>query len=208
MTPHRFAITGGIGSGKSSVGRLLASYCPAPLIDIDQCCRSLLEIDQPGWLALRDRFGGEFLHADGRIDRVELRRRLFADARLRQEVDRLIHPLARESLRREVAKRHEALVLIEIPLLYEAGWRREVDEVLVVYARRGMRCCRIMERDQVTRRQAAVAIAAQMPLEEKAALAEYVIDNSGPWSLTRDLVVSFGQKLSARVPGDAGQEKA
>ena len=208
MIPHRVGITGGIGSGKSSVGRLLASYCLAPLIDIDQCCRHLLEIDQPGWHALRGQFGEAFSLADGRIDRIALRGRLFADALFRQQVDGLLHPLAREALHREVAGRQAELILIEIPLLYEAGWRQEVDEVLVVYARRGVRCCRIMQRDGVTRRQATLAIAAQMSLAEKAALAEHLIDNSGPWSMTRDLTVSLGKALSTRFSRSSGQEKA
>ena len=208
MTPHRIGITGGIGSGKSSVSRLLASYCLIPLVDIDQCCRQLLEINQPGWQALRDRFGEAFLQADGRIDRSALRGNLFADKLFRQEVDGLLHPLARAALHREVTSRQAELMLIEIPLLYEAGWRQEVDEVLVVYARRGVRCCRIMQRDGVTRQQASRAIAAQMPLAEKAARAELVIDNSGSWSMTRDFTVALGKTLSERFPRSSGQEKA
>ena len=208
MKSHLLGITGGIGSGKSSVGRLLASYCLIPLIDVDQCCRHLLEIEQPGWLALRERFGDAFLLADGRIDRVGLRRQLFADRSLRQQVDSLLHPLARKAMRRETANRGEPLILVEIPLLYEAGWRDEVSEVLVVYARRGARCCRIMRRDKVGRRQAAQAIASQMSLEEKAARAEYVLDNSGSWTATRDRVIALGRELTERFSPASGQESA
>ena len=208
MKPRLLGITGGIGSGKSSVGRLLASYCLAPLIDLDQCCRHLLEVGQPGWLALRDRFGGTFLAADGQLDRAGLRCRLFADKPFRLQVDGLLHPLAREAMHREVASRQAELVFIEIPLLYEVGWRDEVDQVLVVYARRGARCCRIMQRDGVGRRQAALAMASQMSLEEKAARAEFVIDNSGPRSVTRDRTVALGRVLSGRFSSDHGQESA
>ena len=208
MKSHLLGITGGIGSGKSCVGRLLASYCLTPLIDVDQCCRHLLEMEQPGWLALRKRFGDTFLLADGRIDRVGLRRQLFADRSLRQQVDGLLHPLAREAMRRETANRREPLILVEIPLLYEAGWGDEVSEVLVVYARRGARCCRIMRRDKVGRRQAAQAIASQMSLEEKAARAEYVIDNSGSWTVTRDRVIALGRELTERFSPACGQESA
>ena len=193
-------ITGGIGSGKSSVGRLLAGYCLAPLVDVDQCCRNLLEVDQPGWLALRHALGDQFFHPDGRLDRIALRRRLFTDDRIRGQVDALIHPLAREAMRVEVCRQGNPLVLVEIPLLYEAGWQNDVDAVLVVYARRGARCCRIMRRDGVLRREAARAIAAQMSLGDKAARADYVIDNSGPWRVTRTRVISLGNALSERFP--------
>ena len=199
MKPLILGITGGIGSGKSCVGRLLASYCLAPLIDVDQCCRHLLEIGQPGWRALHAVFDQAFFQPDGAVDRAALRQRIFEDTDIRRQVDGLLHPLALEALRTQVGHQRSRLILVEIPLLYEAGWRDEVDEVLVVYARRGARCRRIMRRDEVTRREAALAIAAQMRLEDKAARAELVIDNSGRWLESRTQVISLGDALSRRV---------
>ena len=199
MKPFVLGITGGIGSGKSCVGRLLASYCSAPLIDVDQCCRHLLEIDQPGWHALRSVFGRIFFQPDGSVDRETLRRRIFEDAEIRRQVDNILHPLARGEFRMQINRRHSRLILAEIPLLYEAGWRDEVDEVLVVYARRVARCCRIMRRDKVTRLEAVRAIDAQMSLEKKAARAELVIDNSGRWAESRIRVISLGEDLSLRI---------
>lgn len=201
MPPFLLGVTGGIGSGKSCVSRLLASYCLAPLIDIDQCCRNLLDVGQPGWLALRENFGNAFLLPDQRIDRVALRNRLFAEADFRARIDDLLHPLAREIMEAEVGKVNKPLVLVEIPLLYEAGWHGMVGAVLVVYARRGRQCCRIMERDGVSRRKAAQAIASQMDLGAKAKLADYCIDNSGRWSETRIEVVRLGDALGERFPG-------
>jgi len=95
MNPFVIGITGGIGSGKSCVSRLLASYCLAPLVDIDQCCRHLLEIEQPGWCALRTVFGEIFLHSDGTIDRAALRRAIFEDSSIRRQVDAVLHLLSR-----------------------------------------------------------------------------------------------------------------
>lgn len=201
MKTFLLGITGGIGSGKSSVSRLLASYCRTPLVDIDRCCRQLLERDQPGWLALRSAFGDTFFLQNGELDRVALRERIFRDADVRRQVDALLHPLAREIMRREVTGARDPLVLIDIPLLYEAGWQTDVDAVLVVYARRGAQCCRIMRRDGVSRRKAVRAIAAQMNLAEKAKLADFVIDNSGAWSVTREQVIALGNQLSERFPG-------
>jgi dephospho-CoA kinase len=198
MSPFVLGITGGIGSGKSCVSRLLASYCLVPLIDVDQCCRHLLDTNQPGWLALRSEFGELFFREDGTVDRVALRERIFNDAETRRQVDALLHPLAREAMREQVGLQQAPLILVEIPLLYEAGWQGEVDAVLLVFARRGAQCCRIMRRDGVSRRAASQAIAAQMNLKEKAERAEYVIDNSGAWASTRAQVVSLGNKLSER----------
>jgi len=198
MSSFVLGITGGIGSGKSCVSRLLASYCLIPLIDVDQCCRHLLDINQPGWLALRSVFGEALFLENNAIDRVALRERIFNDAELRRQVDALLHPLARKAMREQVGLQRAPLILVEIPLLYEAGWQGEVDAVLVVFARRGAQCCRIMRRDGVSRRAAAQAIDAQMSLKEKANRAEYVIDNGGTWASTRAQVVSLGNELSER----------
>ncbi|ADW18616.1 dephospho-CoA kinase [Desulfobulbus propionicus DSM 2032] len=200
MQPFLLGITGGIGSGKSCVSRLLASYCLAPLIDVDQCCRHLLDIDQPGWLALRAAFGNAFLRPSGELDRVALRERLFSEPQFRQQVDGLLHPLARAAMHRAVASHRHALILVEVPLLYEAGWDNEMQAVLVVYARRGVQCCRIMQRDGVSRHKAAQAVAAQMDLREKAKRADYCIDNSGAWTRTRLQVIALGDKLSECFP--------
>ena len=196
MTQMVLGITGGIASGKSAVSRLLACYCLAPLIDLDQCCRHLLEVNQGGWLALRHHFGDMFFRDSGEVNRTLLRETIFSDTVIRQQVDRLLHPLARAAMRQQRAGIDSELILVEIPLLYEAGWEPEVDAVLVVYARPGAQCCRVMRRDGVSRREAVQAVAAQMKLAEKARRAEYVIDNSGSWSVTRDQVIALGRRLS------------
>jgi dephospho-CoA kinase len=191
-------VTGGIGSGKSWVSQSLARYCRVPFVDVDQCCRNLLEIDQPGWLALRAVFGDDFFLPDGAVDRAALRARLFSEEEIRRQVDALLHPLAREAMRFEVATCAAPLVLVEIPLLYEAGWQSDVDAVLVVYARKGAQCCRIMRRDGVSRRKATQAIAAQMDLRKKAKRADFVIDNSGSWATTQEQIVALGNTLCER----------
>lgn len=201
MPPFLLGITGGIGSGKSAVSRLLAAYCLKPLVDVDQCCRHLLDVGQPGWQALYDHFGARFLQADRSVHRALLRDRLFADPDFRHRIDSLLHPLAREALAREAQQTPATAVLVEIPLLYEAGWQSDVDAVLVVYARKGRQCRRIMQRDGVSRRQAAQAIASQMPLATKAAQADYCIDNSGSWVRTRADVVRLGNALCEGFPG-------
>jgi dephospho-CoA kinase len=198
LKPYLLGVTGGIATGKSSVSRLLSSYCQVPLVDVDQCCKHLLELHQPGWLALRAELGGSFFMRTGELDRSALRERIFADADFRRQVDAILHPLAREAMRRKVSLCKEPWVLVEIPLLYEAGWQNDVDAVLVVYSRRGAQCCRIMRRDGGTRKMAIQAITAQMNLKEKLKRADFVIDNSGKWSSTQEQVIALGIQLSER----------
>ena len=190
-------ITGGIGSGKSSVSRLLSSYCLAPLIDLDQCCRHLLDRGQAGWQVLHEAFGATYELANGSIDRRKLREEIFRDAGIRRRVDSLLHPLALSLMHEQInAVQHEThLVLVEIPLLYEAAWHMQVDTVLVVYARRAVQCCRLMRRDGVDRRQARRALSTQLDLGKKARMADYVIDNSRNWLETRRAVVALGDTL-------------
>ena len=195
MKQFILGITGGIGSGKSTVSRLLASYCLAPVIDLDQCCRDLLTVDRPGWLALRQHLGSMFFLDSGEVDRKVLRERIFADADFRRQVEGVLHPLVRTIMRAELGRHHSELILIEIPLLYEVGWQGEVNGVLVVYARPGVQCCRIMRRDGASRRNATLAIASQQKLSEKAKRADYVIDNSGSWVATRDQVIGLAHQL-------------
>ena len=208
MKSYLLGVTGGIASGKSSVSRLLSSYCKVPLVDVDQCCRRLLELNQSGWLALRAVLGNSFFLQSGELDRSALRDHLFGDADFRRQVDAVLHPLAREAMQREVALCKAPFVLVEIPLLYEADWQCDVDAVLVVFARRGAQCCRIMRRDGVVRKKAIQAIAAQMNLGEKAKRADFLIDNSGRWSTTRELVIALGVQLSERFPERFCQESA
>ena len=114
MKSYLLGVTGGIASGKSSVSRLLSSYCQASLVDVDQCCRRLLELYQPGWFALRAALGDSFFLQSGELDRSALRDHIFSDADCRRRVDAILHPLAREAMYREMALCKTPLVLVEI----------------------------------------------------------------------------------------------
>ncbi|MCI5150721.1 MAG: dephospho-CoA kinase [Candidatus Electrothrix sp. MAN1_4] len=177
------AITGGIGSGKSRVSSFLAQEYNLPLINIDHVCRELLQPGKAGWLALRSLLPKTYFNTSGELNRQHFRQQLFTDSALRDRVDATLHPLARQEMKNRIA-RFQGPILVEIPLLFEAGWQDDVDVILVVYADEDIRIQRIMERDNVTEEQAQHAVAAQQCLREKAASADYVIDNSGSWEQT------------------------
>ncbi len=187
-------ITGGIGSGKSRVTACLAELCRFPVIDLDRICRQLLEVGNPGWHALRRLPQVPLTAPGGPIDRAAFRRALFADSDLRRRVDDLLHPLARSAMADRLT-RLRGTVLVEIPLLFEAGWQDEVDLIVVVWADRETRCRRIVARDGVSMEEACRAVAAQQSLSEKARLAHQVIDNSGSWQKTRRRIRRFAHSL-------------
>lgn len=177
------ALTGGIGSGKSSVAAYLAGH-GWRVLDADLASRQLVAPGEAGWRALREEFGASYFQADGTLDRPRLRRAIFADERLRLRVNAILHPLVRAELARQVAAAEGAPKLLEIPLLFETGWQDDFAAVLVVFADEESCLARIMARDGVSRSQALAALAAQIPLATKAGWADYLIDNSGDWSDT------------------------
>jgi len=184
------AITGGMGSGKSSVAAYLCEIGGARGLNADTLCRQLLEPEAAGWLAVRKAFGERFFLTDQHIDRPLLRKVLFEDHEFRREINTLLHPLVRNEItfciEKEVGYLAEAQArfVVEVPLLYEAHWEHDFSQIVVAYADEKVCIRRIMLRDRISEAEAKKAIATQMPLSHKALLADHVIDNSGAWSDT------------------------
>lgn len=189
-------ITGGIGAGKSTVSRFWSRYMGLPLVDIDAVCRKLLEKGQAGWQVLRRNLDSSCFTADGTLDRRRLRRRLFADNDLRRHVNSLIHPLAGKAMQGLAADCPEKMMLVDVPLLFEAHWQDRFHGTVVVYADKAVRCRRIVSRDGVDPEEAVRSITAQMPLAEKVLLADHVIENGGCWLTARIQVVHLARLLA------------
>jgi dephospho-CoA kinase len=178
-------ITGGMGSGKSAVATLLQKRLHSTFIDADVICRELLAPGAAGWLSFRESFGPAYFNPDQSINRSLLRRLIFSEEEARLRLNRLLHPLAREEIGRQMENAPESrCFLVEIPLLYEAGWQAELDRIVVVYACQDRCRKRLMKRDLISEQEAEKAMASQWPLTNKALLADHVIDNSGPWAFT------------------------
>lgn len=180
------AITGGMGAGKSVVSSFLAKRLGWKLLSADSVCRNLLAHGAEGWKAFVGIFGKEYTDEKGEIVRSRLRRQIFEDNALRQELEAILHPLARQEIQRQAAKSNKSgeSVLVEVPLLFEAGWQDDFDKVIVVYAASAVCLARICRRDGVSSAEARKGLAVQMPLGEKAMAADFVVDNSGSWSGT------------------------
>lgn len=191
-------LTGGIASGKSTVAALLVNE-GAFLIDTDVLSRLVVEPGTPGWKDLVKFFGREILASDGTIDRTALGAIVFSDQDKRTKLEALIHPrIAAEKSARlaEIFREHgEAIVVIDMPLLFEVKREHTVDKVLVVYVSARTQISRLMRRDGYTEEDAAKRIAAQMPIEDKVARAHYVINNEGSAQYTARQAKQVFRKL-------------
>lgn len=182
----KVAITGGIGSGKSSVAAVLAGLLSAELFSADQVCHQLMLPGASGWQGVVTAWGKRFLNADGTINRGILRDAVFRNETLRHRLEAVLHPLIRSTLKHDMAAvdNRGGVSVVEVPLLYEVQWQDEFDAVTVVYAPEAVCIARVCGRDGLDAEEAGRIFQAQMPLEEKAALAAYVVDNSGLWAQT------------------------
>jgi dephospho-CoA kinase len=179
-------LTGGIGSGKSMVASMFAQL-GADVIDADQLAREVVEPGQPALEEIAKAFGQDILLRDGRLDRGKLARIIFADPVARGTLNAITHPRIRERMDAEITARRSrrGVLVVDIPLLYENDRTRAVETVIVVWVDPKTQLRRLQERDGLSVEEARQRIAAQMPLDEKRARADVVIDNSGSRESTR-----------------------
>lgn len=188
-------LTGGLATGKSTAARMFRG-CGAVVLDADQLARQALEPGRPAWRDLRRAFGPQVLTADGTVDRAALARLVFADRAKLRRLNAIVHPrVAREQARltREAAARDSsAVVVYDVPLLFEAGLDRKVDAIVVVTASRRRQVERLLLRNGFGRAEALRRIRAQMPLARKAARADYLLDGTKPLrELRRDVAALY-----------------
>jgi dephospho-CoA kinase len=174
----RIGLTGGIGSGKSSVSALLAER-GARVVDADVLAREVVEPGTPGLAAIAEAFGPGVLTPDGALDRPALAAVVFADPDARRTLDGIVHPLVRaRAIELITAMPADAVVVQDIPLLVETGQAPSFDLVLVVEAGLETRVARLVGRG-VSEQDARARIAAQATDAERRAVADVVLDNNG-----------------------------
>ena len=174
----RIGLTGGIGSGKSTVSALLAAR-GAVVIDADRIAREVVEPGTPGLAAVVDAFGEQVLQDDGSLDRPALAAVVFADPEARRKLDGIVHPLVRaRATELAAAVPGDAVVVHDVPLLVETGQAGSYDVVLVVRADPEVRVRRLVQRG-LTEEDARARIAAQATDEQRRAVADVVLDNDG-----------------------------
>ncbi len=194
-------LTGGIASGKSLVSSFLREL-GAVVIDADLIAREVVAPGQPALAMIVEAFGPGILRPDGSLDRKALGALVFADPDLRKKLEEITHPFIIARIKEELARLAEScpdgVVVLDAPLLFEAGLEGLVDEVWVVYVDAATQLARLMSRDGLTRAEAEQRLAAQIPLAEKARRADRVIDNSGTPEATRAQVNRLWRELQER----------
>lgn len=197
-------LTGGIASGKSSVAKLLSAE-GAEVIDADLLARQAVQPGRAAYTAVVSAFGPKVVGADGQLDRQRLGALVFADEVRRKQLEGLIHPYVREETekqRAEIARRRpEALIVLDVPLLFESEMDRGLAEIVVVYVPRDVQLERLMRRDGLSESDARARIAAQLDLEIKRRRATRVIDNGGSREETRRQVAALYQDLVGKNSG-------
>ncbi len=207
MTPPRpfllVGLTGGIATGKSTVANLLRDL-GAEIIDADVLAREVVEPGEPALDEIVAEFGRGVLEPTGRLDRKALGAIVFAEPERRRTLEAITHPRIRERFQRGLdalaARDFPGLVFFDAAVMIESGNYRNMDRLVVVVADEPTQIARLMARDGVDREEALRKIRSQMPLAEKAKLADYVIDNSGEPAATAARVRAVHQALLA----DAG----
>lgn len=195
-------LTGGYGTGKSTVTKMLAAH-GAIVIDADILAREVVEPGTPGFAEVVEYFGSEALHSNGRLDRHALAEIVFSDAIKRAKLNEIIHPRVFDRMVGEVAEWAEAggVVILDIPLLFESGTRGpEMVQRIVVVSSSEENALKRLATKGVNEQDARARIAAQMPLSEKVALADHVLHNDGTQEELQAQVDSLWTELEAAVP--------
>ena len=181
-------LTGGIGSGKSAVAEMFREE-GAEVIDFDHLARLVVEPGKPAWRDIVDYFGPRILSSDKTLNRSGLAEIAFSDEESRKALEGFTHPRILEKrdalLERIKGKDPLSVVVIDFPLLFELGLRNGLDEVILVYVPREVQIERAANRNNLSREAVEKRLNAQMPIEEKRSLSDYVIDNQGSLTETR-----------------------
>jgi dephospho-CoA kinase len=191
-------VTGGIASGKTTVARMLEEL-GAPIIDFDLLARQVAAPGEPAFQEIVAYFGEGVVGEDGRLDRKRLSGIVFQNPDQRRILEGMTHPRILEAFRdriRQLAQEDPgAVVQAVVPLLFEVGLDPLVHKILVVYVSPDTQIQRLMRRDGIGREEARRILDAQMPIDEKAARADFVIHNEGGLDETRKQVTALWQQL-------------
>jgi dephospho-CoA kinase len=172
-------VTGGIGSGKSTVCRVFTDRHGIVVIDADQVAREVVEPGTPALAAIVAAFGAEVVGTDGRLDRARLRGIVFADPARRAELEAITHPAIRAGMRAHVEAVTGAYCMLGIPLLAEGGRNDLIDRVLVVDCPEALQVARVRARDHLTEAEVAAIMRTQASREARLRIADDVVVNDG-----------------------------
>ncbi|PGL69167.1 dephospho-CoA kinase [Bacillus sp. AFS055030] len=192
-----FGLTGSIASGKSTVSNFLKEL-NVPIVDADVIAKEVVEIGQPAYKQIVEAFGSEILLDSGEINRPLLGSIIFNNKEKRLQLNEIVHPEVRRVMKEQAdryIKQGEPLVILDIPLLYEGNSIELVEKVIVVTVSEENQLKRLMKRNGLSKEDALLRIASQIPVKEKEARADYVINNNGDIEDTKKQVKDLLNKI-------------
>ncbi len=181
QSQRRIGLTGGIASGKSSVGEYLKDNKALPIIDADLYARQALAPESIYTKIVIERYGKAICtEAPSSINRSALSKIIFSDAEEKQWLENLLHPIIRKNIKKEISKHsHSKIVVLIIPLLFETNFSELCNETWLVYCNPEQQLKRLMVRNNINKDDASAIIKTQLPLDIKKKLADHVIFNNG-----------------------------
>ena len=189
----QICVTGSMGSGKSRVAQFLADYLYLPYIDVDEIARVIMAPDEAG-LRLVGEYNPGYLREDGSLNRSLLRNDIFTSAKVKEDIDGLLHPLIYTVLKTRMQIENKRTI-IEIPLVFETKWDVLFETIIVVSADKKTCLKRIIERDHVFIHEAERAYDSQMDIAIKKTKATFVIENGGDWQDTIENIREIATKI-------------
>ncbi|MEM5789520.1 MAG: dephospho-CoA kinase [Syntrophobacteraceae bacterium] len=199
MRNGKIALTGGIATGKSTVAAKFREL-GAEILDADEYARRAVEPGTQSWGALREMLGPDFFNPDGFLKRRELREKIVREPECREQLNAVLHPYILEAMWADWetlrAEKPGTIPVFDIPLLFEGGFEKDFDIIILVYAPPETQILRLMRRDGLSREEARRTLSIQYPIETKKALSTYLIDNSGDIELTLRQAEDIWEDLS------------
>lgn len=194
------ALTGGIATGKSTVSSMMKEM-GVPVVDADQIARQIVEPGRRAWTRIRKAFGDDVFHDSGELNREKLGQLVFSDAEKRRIINKITHPEIYREIKWQIVRhffKGEQFVLLDLPLLYESNrFGSYLYKTIVVACEDEIQLERLITRNTYTEKEAISRIEAQMPLEKKCKLADFVVENSGSKESTRKQVEGIVKYLRA-----------
>ncbi|GAA0790384.1 MULTISPECIES: dephospho-CoA kinase [Pseudomonadati] len=193
MAKFIVGLTGGIGSGKTTVANLFAEL-GITLVDADIVAREVVAKGSEGLTRIIEHFGADVCQIDGSLNRIALREIIFNQPHQRDWLNNLLHPMIRNTMLKQVQQADSAYVIMVVPLLFENGLDKLVNTTLVVDVDPKLQISRTSERDKVASTQVEQIILSQMPRDQRLSKADDIIDNQGQLNALRSKVASLHHK--------------